>query len=397
MTTTWSSSLNDSGSSFIAEMGKDVPSAGSFQEDYLNAARTLKLITPCPFVTAIPSPLLLYQASSSSEDQDQSIPEKTVVRVSNCVVDLGSWRAILLAMSTMGSKIRELTCHGVQLGSEHLADLMVAVEKMNSLTAFNLEFVAFAEGDASSECNAALLASIQQILSGGVAIENISLKGCKLGDAFVSQSSSLLQSNLYLQTLNLSDNELSDVGATDLLLSLRMNPTLREITLSKNKLGLSGPGIFSAAFAALMTGSGPPAGADEDAFAKTLAKTVADRNKAIKDINKKKKLNPPIPDLPPPETRVFKGEGGINLIINKTLTIFDLSNNPGMSTESITEIFLGPYVQTLRDKGPAAVAASGAATIPFVVVCKGAKLSDEQISKVVSDTPLSPDVQFIFR
>lgn len=386
---TWTSSCNDEiagGINFGAELAKEIATKGSFDEDYLAISQSLKLISPCPFIKSIASPLDAEQASSSSSPR---AIEKSSVRVSNAIVDLSSWRVMLLAMSTTGTKIKELTCHGVKLSGQHLTDLILTVEKMNSLTALNLEYLVI---DDEEEKKNALLSAIQQVLSGNVCIENISLKGSKLGDKFILDSLTQLQGNLYLQTLNLADNQITDAAAVDLLSSLRMNPALKEISLAKNMLGSGGPGIFAAALAAIITGSGNPAGADEDNISKALVKAVADKNKSIKDINKKKKLNPPIPELANPEPRIFKVDG-VNVLINKTLTLFDLSHNADLMHDE--NMFLSPFIEILKAKGASAVAAAGAATTPYVCICKGKANFpiNEQIAREGGE--ITPEIQFI--
>ena len=77
---------------FMNEIGK-IPTKGSFQNDYLDICRLQRLI-PCPFII--------------NELVDESI---SLCKVMNCIIDSGSWRAMLVACSTIGNSIIEIYLH----------------------------------------------------------------------------------------------------------------------------------------------------------------------------------------------------------------------------------------------------------------------------------------------
>ena len=82
---------------------------------------------------------------------------------------------------------------------------------------------------------------------------------------------------------------------------------------------------------------------------------------------------------------------GVNVLINKSLAVFDLSHNPDILEDS--GIFLSPFIEIVKAKGPAAVAAAGATS--YICVCKGnAKFSIQDL--VIHECQgLIPDIQFI--
>ena len=292
----WDESINSDTAiaNFTGELSKEIVSKGSFELDYTETCTKYGCI-PCPFVQVI----------------------NGVCKVSNCIIDISSWRAMLLvamtATPTLG--ISSLMVHNCRLSSQHLHDCATA------LTDKGMKYIKFDFLELNDESKHAL----NVFLVSEVKVEYLSIRGCGLTDTIITNNLTAIQSNFYLEGLNLSQNEITDVGATSLLSALRSNIALKEISLGKNKI--TGEGCIDT-LAPLLIGSASTK--EDDDTNKAIAKALNDFNKKIKDANKKRKKEK-LPDLPeqpgPTKERTIKVDGQMTLA-NRSLTVVDLMQNP---------------------------------------------------------------------
>lgn len=309
--TTWSVGINEASplsavGGFTAELAKDAPSKGSFDADY-NSQCLASGIVPCPFIN-----------SSGTE----------AVRVANCCLDLASWRACLLAASMVSSTVVELSLHSVSLTPQHLLDLSATMEKISNLQVLRLDYLTLTDVPAESS----LASLLKPFVWGGTAapVEYLSLQGNGLTDGNFCSDPAILTSlsgNFTLQALSLADNSgITDMGAAEILRAARLTVGLRELSLSKTSATFSG--TLSEAIANLVSGSA--ANPDDEAAWKNAVKLIADRNKAVKDLNKKRKKSgyAELADLPVPPERIAKGGDGALYACNRALTTIDLSFCP---------------------------------------------------------------------
>ena len=314
----WETSSNsDISINFSVELAKDVPSKGSWADDFKALADGFKILK-CP-----------YLSCSSLGADFQSL------RLFNCVIDDANWKVALLACATSGSTIKEIAIQRCALEPSHMSDLVNLSEKTGSLVSLKLEYLTInnAKTNEYVENMKGLFTSIINPL------EYISLRGSKLGDTFLSNLfSSVLHSSIYLKALNLSDNCLSEDGLTRILTSFRLNTCIEMLNASNNQI----TGIAIEPLTQVLFGSAVMA--DDDTIMKALAGKIADRNKSLKDINKKRKGNkPPLPEIPDVVSKpnqipkVNAGPAGqVSKVVQASFSLLDLSGNPlgGASVES---------------------------------------------------------------
>jgi len=310
----WSADANTESvlSGFTAELAKDTVSKGTFKDD-LAAIASANGVNLCPYISV-----------SGGETLG------TALRIGGCAIDLPSWRASLLSASTVNSPIVEISVIHCTLTPQHLLDLAQALEKIANLQVLKLDYIQMSGLD-----EGATLASVLKPFVWGAAapVEYLSLKGNGLGDDFCLDPSiySALSGNYSLQSLSLADNGITDAGAAQMLKAARLSLGLRELCLAKNRL--RGDTALFSAISDLLAGTGPVSAEDETTW-KNAAKVVGDRNKALKDVNKKRKKagQVELPDVATPAERIAKVEGGL-AIANRTITALDLSFNPWDSEE----------------------------------------------------------------
>ena len=292
----WDESINPDTAiaNFAGELSKEIVSKGSFEIDYTETCTKYGCV-PCPFV----------QVTNG------------VCKVSNCIIDISSWRAMLLVAMTATPtlNISSLIVHNCRLNPQHMQDCATA------LTDKGMKYIKFDYLELSDESKQAL----NVFLVPEVKVEYLSIRGCGLTDTIITNNITALQSNFYLEGLNLSQNEITDVGATSLFSALRSNIALKEISLGKNKI--TGEGCMDL-LTSLLVGS--PSTKEDDDANKAVAKALGDFNKKIKDANKKRKKEK-LPDLPeqpgPTKERTIKVDGQMTLA-NRSLTVVDLMQNP---------------------------------------------------------------------
>lgn len=319
---------------FSAEVAKDLASVGTFAEDYATLCQTNEII-PCPFWSTV----------TTGEGDESAV---TILKLSNCNVDLSSWRAGLLAMNATGSKIVQLIIHNCELTPAHLDDLLLALDKMGVCQVLKVDFCkivypkkvvqegegegeVIAEGESEPQADPKL-ALLPLLSSNSCSIQYLSLKGMTLGDAFFSSETFIqnIYSNIMLEGLNLSGNHITDEGMKAIFNVLKVSPSIRHLSAVQNDC----LGDCLMDLAALLTGA--EVTPEEETAFKNIGKLVGDKNKAIKDVNKKRKKagQPELNEIMAPVERIANVEG-VNYIANRALVSIDLSFNP-LTAQSFT-------------------------------------------------------------
>jgi hypothetical protein len=286
------------------ELEADVPSKGSWQEDYADYCAKFSII-PCPNIK---------MASVMGEFEG--------VRVLNAVVDLSSWRAMLLACCALNSKVIEISVHGCRLQAQHIEDLAAAVRKMGTCQALKLQYL-------DLETTAPMQKALAELLGdSSTALEYASLRGNAFSDAFLAPIIPALGPNVKLTTLSLAENNLTDESGELLVAALRLNSTLTTVSLASNNM----TGGFLASLATFLIGT--ELLPEDDAALKANAKVLGDKNKAIKDVNKKRKKagTAELKELVAGPDCTVKREKS-HLLLNRSLACLDLSKNPGFSAQ----------------------------------------------------------------
>jgi hypothetical protein len=163
-----------------------------------------------------------------------------------------------------------------------------------------------------------------------------------MGNEIITGAVSALSNNYKLRSLNLSDNLLTDDTVIELFKAIKLKTNINEVCFSNNQL--------FGAFLPLLTQffTGVEVLPEDEATVKSNAKLLTEKNKAIKDMNKKrKKANlPDVPECTPSGECITKGEGkgAKSVFCNRNFGMLDFSNNPGL--EVLT--FVAPFYSILR-------------------------------------------------
>lgn len=311
----WSSDVNNSSSfDFRAELNKEMQ-ASDVMQDYITYAKKMSIV-PCPMFTT-------YRREESSVSR---------IILNNCRIDLASWRAMLLALNSTGSTITELCTCNVQLSYQHMLDLSVLLERGGPLTTLKLDYLAV---EGSGEQVAAAYKSLLALSSGTVSY--ISFKSNALDDSFIINNRVEIINHLCLTALNLSENHFTDAGSHNLLRMLALTPALRYVSLKRNHL--SGQCLVALPSAVEGCTTGTALTAEEDLEFKNLIKNITERNKQLKEVNKKRKKDklPELEEFLVPSARLVKSEGGELLLLNANRISVDLAGND-ISPEYILEM-----------------------------------------------------------
>ena len=311
---------------FSAELGHDTKSLGGWDLDYAHFCKKFSII-PCPY----------FRTGTSS-------PSKTFCKLSNTEIDISCWRAMLLACTTIGCTINEIRLHHVRLTAQHITELVLALEKLSRLDVLKLNYL-----DIVPEGNNNRV--LRPLISCQCAIDYISLCGNDLNDSFILEVPTALTNNLTLRCLNLAENKLTENGATELFRILKFNNSLRYISLKDNNCN----GSCLDMIASLIVGMVMIA--DDDSIVKAMTKSIAERNKVIKEQNKKRKKLGMV-ELEeianPSDKRAIQLEKkGPHYIFNHNVAHVDLSRNPIQQRDVLAMIgevqSRFPSVQALTD------------------------------------------------
>jgi len=323
---------------FAVAVETDTASKGSWQLDYEAFCEKFKIVR-CPFVKA---------AALSSESES--------CRVLNAFVDLSNWRAMLLACCTTGSKVIEISVHGARLEPQHLVDMSAALKKMGSCRSLKLQYLDWQDGSGLNETNTVQYQEAFVSVLGEVGYA--SLKGNSFTDDFIAPVLASLSQNFKLNLLNLSNNQLSDQSLRVFLKAVRCTTNVKTVSFESNRITGESLSVLGELFL------GSDFTAEDDATVKANTKLVGDRNKQIKEVNKKrKKANlAELKELTPSLDCSVKKEKTL-VHANRSLQRLDLSNNPTLQVESLNAL-----VQALTDTAPlAALPAAASGEVKLVV------------------------------
>ena len=335
-------------SNFISLLEKEVISKGSFQDDYDFYCNQFKIVR-CPFIK-----------SNVIDGEVES------VKVLNCISDLSSWRAALLACCTVGSKVVEFSIHQSKLTPVHILDLAKAAEKSGMIQIVKLQYLSI---DWDAENKGAYIAAFISLLNDITGIEYLSFKGNKFGDKITQEIIANIGKNFKLKCVNLADNDLTDAGAQGLLQSLRLNTNIKDISLAKNNI--SGD-FINTILGPILLGT-ESANGDDEAAVKASTKYVTDRNKQIKDLNKKRKKAgfSELLEYQLPGECITKRDGGL-FIFNQSFNSFDISGNPIEADQ------LHAFVESINSASTTlSVSAS-----QIALICKEVNIAKESVAEL---------------
>ena len=246
----------------------------------------------------------------------------STIRVQNCIIDISSWRCMLLALSISTPTITELSVHNCHLSPQHLIDLTAALTQSDyGPKVLRLEYLYFESAEERQEC----MKNMDPLFTSDVKLEHLSLRSTSVDDEVLTSNAASLQSNFILKSLNLSCNNISDIGANALLRVLRINTILKEVSISRNNI--SGESSFDT-LQSLMVGS--VCAPEDDVALKANTKSIAENNKKIKEMNKKRKKNglAELPELAAPKKDQAQKINGQLMLCNRTFSVLDMSLNP---------------------------------------------------------------------
>lgn len=281
-------------------LDKDYPSKGNLKTDFEFFCEQYKVIK-CPYLSFI-----------TKEDSES-------IRICNIDLDLSNWRALLLACTVMNSKVSEIYVHNSTMTAQHIMDLSAALTRIGTIKSLRMQFIDF-NIDGSNE--AALAEAIKALFVDNCGLTFISLTHCHLNDTIGLAIASALATNFVVATINLSNNHMSDATLKAIMTAIRYTGNVLHIAMRNNDLEGN---IFSTLLAQFLGGE---SSTSDDSALKANAKALADKNKAIKDNNKKRKKagHVELPELSQPE--FTRKQGKTVLFANATLQLLDIAFNP---------------------------------------------------------------------
>jgi hypothetical protein len=321
---------------FANDLGK-TPSKGSWYTDYLECCQKQRLV-PCPFFKV--------------EELASGVHS---CKVMNGIIDIGTWRSFLVASSTLAGTIAEICLSNVSLSCQHLDDLATLLKTNESIISVKLDYL-----DISAE-SVAFAHSVKNILSLSSGVQYISMRGNGLTDEFLGIILPALKMNCTIQGINFANNQIGPNGFASLIHALPFALSLNSISLRYNQIDDS---CLASALSVLIGGLAMTS--EAEAEIKVLVKAVNDRNKHVKDQNKKRKKEglPELAETDPPTSRVINIKGSPPLLLNKQINLIDLSWNPGYSDDGLLQ-----FAETIM---PLCAAQGAGREIPLQLCLKGA-------------------------
>lgn len=310
--------VNSTLSNFQDELNKDGTLIGSWDRNYLAICEKFQNV-PCPFF----------------------ILTNSTIKVQNCIIDLTSWRCMLLALSISTPTVTDISVHNCQLHAQHILDLSAAlVQSENGPRNLRLEYLQFGNEEERVEC----FRHLDHLFTSDVKLEYLSLQGNLLNDEIIIRNAASIQMNFYLRALNLSSNDISDIGASALFRVLRINVTLKEISLSKNNI--SGDSSFETVLNLLI---GSPYTLEDEATIKAMTKLMSEYNKKQKELNKRRKKSgtSEAPEIAAPKKDQAKLISGQMTLCNRNFSALDLSMNP------LVTRYILPFLDQMMNKAGA--------------------------------------------
>eukprot|EP01039_Chlorochromonas_danica_P001504 gene1504-1638_t len=311
----WSVTCNPDNSidPFNTILEKDSLSKGRFWDDFLGFCEIYQ-ITRCPAVSVHSSP------SDASQE---------IVRIVNSEVDLSTWRAVLLALSCIGSKVVELYIHNSKVSAQQLVELSTALNKINTLRALKLQFIDFN----LQEDESLIADAFKSLLSDSCGLTLLSVVNCELTDTVGQAIAASLTSNFLITGLNLSYNLFTDETLKQVLMALRYTTNVKHLVMRNNN-AIEG-NVFIHLIPQLFPGE---VSSSDDSIIKANVKIIADKNKAIKDQNKKRKKAGyvELAEVSPPD--LIQKVGKTSVFCNATLETLDLACNPAIKASALVEV-----------------------------------------------------------
>ena len=244
--------------------------------------------------------------------------KEEVFKITNATLDSSSFRAALLACAVTGSVIVEINISMCQVTPAQIMDLTKALEvlgpKCRSLKLNHLHNIQNTED--YHDCITKLISIM--------GLQYLSLQGNGFDDNFVSNTiGPALKTNYTLKSLNLSDNGITDKGANTLFHALRHRTNLTHISLRSNSLTGS---FLSDTLAKLVTGR-MEVTADDEAYIKGISKEFGNKNKTIKDLNKKRKGagQQEYMEIPEQASLMKTAKDSSSVLMNKSIAVVDIS------------------------------------------------------------------------
>lgn len=295
---------------FAAVLDKDNVSKGGCWDDYLANCEFFKIIR-CPHISV----------RAGTEENTE------IIRICNSEVDLSNWRALLLACTVMCSKVTEIYIQNSKLKAQHLLDLSAALAKIGTLRTVKMQFVDFGLTDNE----AAVGDAFKALFADSCGLTFISVMNCGLTDAIGQAIAAGLSSNFVLTGLNLSNNSLTDVTLKQIVSSIRYTGNLKFLAMRGNPI--EGGDVLTALLAQFIGGDSTAA---DDAAIKANTKALGDKNKGIKDANKKRKKagHVELAELSLPE--LTRKVGKTSVFANQTFELLDIVGNP-VSPSTVVE------------------------------------------------------------
>jgi hypothetical protein len=318
----WTATSNSSiFPSFVNELGKN-QTKGSWFDDYHDICQAQHLI-PCPFIKieSIPN----FSGYSSC-------------KVMNCILDTGTWRAILVACSMVGNTILEIFLHNVEISSAHVDDLVQLFQNVKS----NQELLSCLKFDYLSIPNynqQLFYHSLSTLLASSNGLKYLSLAGNQIRDEIFQELLIPIRNHCTLEGINLNHNLLTDQGLLSFLNILPYAIRLNSFSFKSNSL--TGHSLHSL----LTLFHGSPHSNEQDSEVKMLNKLIQERNKVIKEFNKKAKKEAKdshtassggeLSEIELITNRIVKQQDASSLIFNHSVRFIDLSWNCGITPDDL--------------------------------------------------------------
>lgn len=308
--------------SFVNELGKQ-PTKGSWMEDY-HAICQAQHLTPCPFIKI---------------EYLTNFPDYISCKVMNCILDTATWRAILVACSMIGNTTLEIYLHNVEISSSHLDDLLqlfLLNMKTNQelFSCLKLDHLSITDGNLQSFYH-----SFGTLLASSNGLKYLSLIGNQITDEIFQNLLIPIRNHCTLEGINLNHNLLTDQGFLSFLNILPYAIRLNSFSVKFNDL--SGHSLHSL----LTLFHGAQYSNEQDSEVKMLNKLVQERNKVIKDLNKKAKKESKdsrgatgggeLSEIELITNRIVKQSDASSLIFNPSLRYIDLSRNRGITSDDL--------------------------------------------------------------
>jgi hypothetical protein len=167
----WEHSFNSNSNliNFKDELDKDIQTKGSWDLDYKEICEKFSVVS-CPF----------YNVTEST------------FKIQNSIIDLPSWRCMLLCIAISTPAITDLIVHNCQLSPQHIVDLIAVLTKSEGgFKTLRLEYLDFE----NKENRAEFFQALDPLFTSEIKVEFLSLRGNSISDDVIIRNASSLQSN----------------------------------------------------------------------------------------------------------------------------------------------------------------------------------------------------------